>query len=1792
MKEGAQPTDLVENNTEELSLDPSTLQAFEAGGVATNDPVEAQGMSALGYSPDIEAPNGYAEVPPLEETAGGSAYDNALSVQTESIVVDPSLSLATEFAAQEEGPLDINLPELTPAEPVDINIAEVTPLTPVDIDLTERAPLDINLDEPEKLDIDLTEQAPAATKEIAPDVFASFQERFPGISKESLESMEGFTDLSRGQQKMILENLSQLTVGRINKEAIDGEAEEFAEKQKDSKFLGKVWNGPRRVVMKGHDVVLEKKQLAKDIQNGGMEVHKTSLEQLVRGMKNLGPEVMEKADGTLEIQLIETKGMSPELSGVVEVFNEQGTALSKIPYEWSLDTATNTQKEAYANAKESYELQRGTVMKRMAEAGGEEMAVKAMAHTDSVIEMQRFIQTCPDAVKELKKIENESAWYASLKNVSTEKGMYMALGYGARSAIGVMAGFVAAPAVAAVSAGIRGWRKAGAELVAQDAAQRRGEEIPETKNMAAAQTRMTEIGKALTETTDEETKTALTMELTALQKSARGTAKNMIEAFNADDIAGDKKAESGDRRQGATAKIEYLKAKIASVDAMLDSGPAADEAGNLAEEKAKLVAQLERRVGYTKMKISEGKMVFGREDERLDNQYALSVAMASAEAQLALETATDEGGDTAERRLGKLLGKTDEEIGGARLRHKGAGALKGVVIGGVLATAGAELADAVKWMNGASGTLTEKMLGSAAAAKETIRDTVGSVVEGAAAVQDNIRDAAESIGESARSLGNQLSENFAQAHAETVAEISKLGVPLKNAVALESGFVGSRALAAEAVKSGESAGYVYTVKGGDNLTNMLKEKIGVLRSADDLPSSPQKDNLIENLLHNKDPKVGLTPEEMREVGIIDDAHPNADADHIFPGQHIDIAKLNEIIAKKSIGGQSLLEHAQGSVGGVASEHTPTTTTSVDALGVRTSVQEFPGTRVAPAVAGAEDAALTQPEGAVANASPAEKEKILNMFRKDKVYMEGGQAVDPTKIEHAYTQTPPKVEKVVEAVGVRMEHGAWVSPRNINEMTNADWKAWPTDKAEPWPMNDAEAAKWFDTAPEYLENAKAIKEAVGRYPSQAEYDEVMGANGATKNALLQGMKAHPLSADELAKIEAANQPGSSTPAETLGKAKPGVVATRAPVSASGGGVLVDSPEAMAVKNFNPDADFQFNPNTAAIPPQTIQVGGNLGKVFHGAEKILGMKPGKLTSMNLAEQDLTNSLTPRQEAVIAHEAVANAVMEKTNKIASSWEDMAARGVNKNPHWADVRAEQVKDLVAAPMGARDAVSLESARAQAHALIGKAEAMGFHARKGEPLGAFLDRMAKEIREPLTSERALERSHELYKVVYNQVPIHGQMRPMSADAIVGQKLLVGLEDTPSGKEFLAWKGVLSEVQKNTGIPPAPNEDIQSYIERASRVSLHKDPTLHASSLIGRKVDELALVTPKNVPQPPGTPRVEEVVPQKQPLIIERPKVLEQTPAPKVPPAEIKPAAPLVEKTEIVRAPGAMEAQIDKLLKPEIEAARQMYGVDADRPAGEVIAKLRASGGPMSKQFDAYLAKGYTPKPGESAINFYARAFKEEALQTRAPAQPENLQAPRAERVYTPQIPEARANIAFQPGHEQMKADLAGLFQNGADSNAWRVAKNMRADVALDSSWDDKLGGGSHTAVRSFLESKGVTLKTHPPLPGERLEQYFARIRPNEVSVDMSIPEKSILRSILNQGKFPNIAPEELKENLQSLSKEVGRTPSAEEFEAYMVNRFRGGWWLRDAMKASGKVPLTTEQIKQALDHKYDEPTR
>jgi len=162
-----------------------------------------------------------------------------------------------------------------------------------------------------------------------------------------------FDELSFGQQMLVLENLKQLKLGMIHEQGLSESKKQAA----DAKFLGKILKG----ISKKYQIAKIEKTTAKEMNKGGIDVYKKELEQLSRGMREFGTEVI-FTFGKLEIQYASKKDFNLDYREGIDQFNKIATEFSKIPDEWSKETASKKEQEKYRNAEKKYELAKKDIL--------------------------------------------------------------------------------------------------------------------------------------------------------------------------------------------------------------------------------------------------------------------------------------------------------------------------------------------------------------------------------------------------------------------------------------------------------------------------------------------------------------------------------------------------------------------------------------------------------------------------------------------------------------------------------------------------------------------------------------------------------------------------------------------------------------------------------------------------------------------------------------------------------------------------------------------------------------------------------------------------------------------------------------------------------------------------------------------------------------------------------------------------------------------------------------------------------------------------------------------------------------------------------------------------------------------------------------------------------------------------------------------------------------------------------------------------------------------------------------
>ncbi len=475
-----------------------------------------------------------------------------------------------------------------------------------------------------------------------------------GISIEDLESIEGYTQLSEGQQQLVFRNLGEY------KKSIEGG------------FLSDVWNG----FMSRVSVFSES---SSDKTRRNTDTFIAAAAKLVSHIQANGPKKFHKEEGSTELL--------PDLVGIeydrenrkqeweaVKNVNSIAHKLAKTPASWQEDGigthATNQSKifsffkDAFSGKREQYnkyqELQKSyedakselaSVLQKAGVSAGE--IAGRLIEIDGRVSGLQFMQTSPDAVATIEKIPDTSTWKSIGKSLTDKSNLgWMAAGFGIRAAatsLGFM-NLAVAPVVSAALAGTRAWNKTAAELRERDRAARAGV--------------ASELGYEA-------------------DKEASGVALNIIQASQIVEQNGIQK------ENGATQKLQALIERYQ----LLDNKP-----GNI-EERNKVFEQLQSRAQYMLDKQKLNRISFGTADVRPMNMAKFFETLAQAHVIIADNKRSEKS--RTSKRMDQYLAYRENAIQDRRRILQSKKFTWHALRAGTLATAGALLADYVQSLRSA-----------------------------------------------------------------------------------------------------------------------------------------------------------------------------------------------------------------------------------------------------------------------------------------------------------------------------------------------------------------------------------------------------------------------------------------------------------------------------------------------------------------------------------------------------------------------------------------------------------------------------------------------------------------------------------------------------------------------------------------------------------------------------------------------------------------------------------------------------------------------------------------------------------------------------------------------------------------------------------------------------------------------------------------------------------------------------------------------------------------------------------
>lgn len=330
---------------------------------------------------------------------------------------------------------------------------------------------------------------------ISQDILDKFDDFF-GISQKDFEQIQGFDKLSEGQQLLVLENLKQLALGRVQDEAlekyqsnlkrIDASVKEVVKKHK-IQFVKNSVSNAWSAITKRFKIVKHEKEALEKVDKGGVDVYGQALQGLVDGIKDSGLDIQKDKNGNLEIGYFNSDDFENlDESGKSKIvnFNKIANKFGKIPYEWSLDTATRAEKKEFKKIKKEYEAAKQEVFLLKQAENSEKETALFMNERELKIELNRFLSNHPDVDKELQSIKSPLAWGRALSGIVTEKGVALGLGYASKSLAASLLTTYGAPIAAAVMGGVRARGRAKEHIRETKKMSRRGVEDKQFKTAA------------------------------------------------------------------------------------------------------------------------------------------------------------------------------------------------------------------------------------------------------------------------------------------------------------------------------------------------------------------------------------------------------------------------------------------------------------------------------------------------------------------------------------------------------------------------------------------------------------------------------------------------------------------------------------------------------------------------------------------------------------------------------------------------------------------------------------------------------------------------------------------------------------------------------------------------------------------------------------------------------------------------------------------------------------------------------------------------------------------------------------------------------------------------------------------------------------------------------------------------------------------------------------------------------------------------------------------------------------
>ncbi|NTW30431.1 MAG: hypothetical protein HGA33_04075 [Candidatus Moranbacteria bacterium] len=266
----------------------------------------------------------------------------------------------------------------------------------------------------------------------------------------------------------------------------------------------------------------------------------------------------------------------------------------------------------------------------------------------------------PEVGEYLGTLERQNTFLAGLKSVASERFGYFVGGAAGRAALVGTLGLLAAPAVAAVSGGFMGYRRAKDTLIEQDRQARRGKDA---------------VTKAAPGDGAGWFRKLITKPEAISQEKLRAGKRQMVRAS-----VSETESDGDGRKRGLAERLDIINERIAKLSS--------DDAASMNKELGALAA----RVEYVKNKLDSDQVNFGDGTEGIRSRVMLLEALSRAEMNLGVFAGGKDSGsvsDRFDRMFGQAQKDEDTRVKGARDAYVRYETGRGMVMAGTISLLGA-----------------------------------------------------------------------------------------------------------------------------------------------------------------------------------------------------------------------------------------------------------------------------------------------------------------------------------------------------------------------------------------------------------------------------------------------------------------------------------------------------------------------------------------------------------------------------------------------------------------------------------------------------------------------------------------------------------------------------------------------------------------------------------------------------------------------------------------------------------------------------------------------------------------------------------------------------------------------------------------------------------------------------------------------------------------------------------------------------------------------------------------------